>query len=114
MPESVEPQTPAPEPASKDDFYQRMLRMALRKADPDLDELRALLRLIQQDGGDPQATYEELAAERPSAPDYQRVAPRAQSPEPTTSAEPTPEVEPPARRVNRTPLDESSPLLPES
>src|SRR5581483_900514 len=64
--------------AESDDFYQRMLVLALRKANPDLDEVKALLRLIQEDGGDPEQVYQESLSQLPqgaNTPDYQSVAP---------------------------------------
>lgn len=78
----------------KDDFYADMLRLALRKSNPDGDELRALLRLIQHDGGDPQATYEQLLQERnpalPEPPSYQNLTQSSITSTNESSLPPTP------------------------
>jgi hypothetical protein len=85
MPESDEQQPTQPQKSApaQDGFFKRMLRKALQTSTPDLDEVRALLTLLQRDGDNPEEVYLEVSAQVtsdfPPPPDYQIVAPEHSS-----------------------------------
>lgn len=112
MPESVEQvEAQAPNPWAQ--RLEGMLRVALSKSDPDLDVIRAYLKVLSEEGVNPEEAYQRASAGKPNAPEYQNVSPQGQESSDVTSKTSAPEnpepqpapANPERRKVRRVPLN---------